>query len=575
MLYGANRNKNGKEISDYEKYKPWEAQEYSGKLAYKLDNGNYYEIYRNFSSKNPKLYNENLEDITANYSIDKTRGSEFFKQQVGIEEELLFSTNVIMQNETKLEKQSQNLLIQKMANIISSGEENTSYKTAYNKLAKKLLEEVGTERSTQKPLNIVTEEIHKLENEKKNLQENKNKKNELEKEIEQILNNIKTKELDIELIKEIKILKQKENVEEEKIKTNENNLAQLFAKKDELLLNENNNEKIKNKKINLMFYIIYLVIFLLTATSFLINLYFLLKIIFLGINLTYLIFLIIKNIKNKKINNKIIEEKNNLEKENNILDNLINEKEKEINNLKNEKSEKINIEKINIKNKYNTSEKIIEDYFYCNLDEIENIINYKENELKKQNFNLQELQLESKAILTKLNNLALTEESLHNLNNKKEELLQLSTSIQLAEQILEEAYKEMQEKVSPQYMQNLGKIAETITQGKYKKVVFNNQSGLLIEKENGEYVNAELLSKGTIDQMYLSLRLSIATSIAKESLPIILDETFAYYDNERLKSTLKYLAENYNKNQIIILTCSKREKNALNELNIEYNEIVL
>ena len=575
MLYGANRNKNGKEISDYEKYKPWEAQEYSGKLAYKLDNGNYYEIYRNFSSKNPKLYNENLEDITANYSIDKTRGSEFFKQQVGIEEELLFSTNVIMQNETKLEKQSQNLLIQKMANIISSGEENTSYKTAYNKLAKKLLEEVGTERSTQKPLNIVTEEIHKLENEKKNLQENKNKKNELEKEIEQILNNIKTKELDIELIKEIKILKQKENVEEEKIKTNENNLAQLFAKKDELLLNENNNEKIKNKKINLMFYIIYLVIFLLTATSFLINLNFLLKIIFLGINLTYLIFLIIKNIKNKKINNKIIEEKNNLEKENNILDNLINEKEKEINNLKNEKSEKINIEKINIKNKYNTSEKIIEDYFYCNLDEIENIINYKENELKKQNFNLQELQLESKAILTKLNNLALTEESLHNLNNKKEELLQLSTSIQLAEQILEEAYKEMQEKVSPQYMQNLGKIAETITQGKYKKVVFNNQSGLLIEKENGEYVNAELLSKGTIDQMYLSLRLSIATSIAKESLPIILDETFAYYDNERLKSTLKYLAENYNKNQIIILTCSKREKNALNELNIEYNEIVL
>ena len=75
--------------------------------------------------------------------------------------------------------------------------------------------------------------------------------------------------------------------------------------------------------------------------------------------------------------------------------------------------------------------------------------------------------------------------------------------------------------------------------------------------------------------MYFALRLSIASKISKEKLPIILDETFAYYDEERLKSTIEYLNENYKDYQILILSCSTREKQALEELKIAYNEIIL
>ena len=57
MFYGISKNKNGKLISDYDKYMPWSAKEFSGKLAYTLDNGQTYEIYRDFRKKNPKLYN--------------------------------------------------------------------------------------------------------------------------------------------------------------------------------------------------------------------------------------------------------------------------------------------------------------------------------------------------------------------------------------------------------------------------------------------------------------------------------------------------------------------------------------
>ncbi len=53
-------------------------------------------------------------------------------------------------------------------------------------------------------------------------------------------------------------------------------------------------------------------------------------------------------------------------------------------------------------------------------------------------------------------------------------------------------------------------------------------------------------------------------------MPIILDEAFAYYDEERLGNILKYLSEEFNENQIIIFTCTHREKEILEKCNIPY-----
>ena len=53
-FYGISRNKNGKEISDYDKYKPWSGEEFSGKIKYTLDNGEQFEIFRAFNKKNNK-----------------------------------------------------------------------------------------------------------------------------------------------------------------------------------------------------------------------------------------------------------------------------------------------------------------------------------------------------------------------------------------------------------------------------------------------------------------------------------------------------------------------------------------
>ena len=62
IFYGISRNKDGKVLSDYEKYKPWNSNEFSGRISYKLENGEKYEIFRDFNKKNPKIYNDKLDN---------------------------------------------------------------------------------------------------------------------------------------------------------------------------------------------------------------------------------------------------------------------------------------------------------------------------------------------------------------------------------------------------------------------------------------------------------------------------------------------------------------------------------
>ena len=66
MFYGVSKNKNGKNITDYDKYKPWNNGEFSGKIKYELDNGETFEVFREFDKKNPKIFNDKLEDMMEN-----------------------------------------------------------------------------------------------------------------------------------------------------------------------------------------------------------------------------------------------------------------------------------------------------------------------------------------------------------------------------------------------------------------------------------------------------------------------------------------------------------------------------
>ena len=133
----------------------------------------------------------------------------------------------------------------------------------------------------------------------------------------------------------------------------------------------------------------------------------------------------------------------------------------------------------------------------------------------------------------------------------------------------------MKSSISPKFTSNLSNTVSQISNGKYKNIRFNDEEGIVVEIENGKYINADRLSTGTIDQLYISLRFAILNEISTENMPIILDESFAYYDSERLENVLKFLSEEYSDKQIIIFTCTEREKEILNKLDLNFNLIEL
>ena len=608
-FYGISKNKKGKEYSDVEKYTPWLGEEFSGKLEYELNNKNKYEIYRNFKKKNPKIFNENMEDISKEFNIDKSKGNEFFYEQTKVDEGLFLSTVVVGQQEVKLGKQEQNILVQKIANLVGTGDDNVSYKRAIDRINRRLLDEIGTQRSREKPINIINKKIEDLEQKKQELEKYEDIKYEIEEnknKLEEEISDLNNKN---NLLKEIKIINEKEKIEKEKIKIKENikkeNIEKIKLIKEKInkIKNENknifelnnektiNNKKINNEKNKLNKKIIIVFIFLLIINFLqfifiknkLINYIFLLT-----VPMTLIYFIISKNKLNKKIkkqknideNNlknieKINLEINNLNNEINLLEKNNNNLEKEINNLKSNLNLKINLEKEKIKNKYLNKIEKSEIINFINLENINYEIEKLQNEINNKKIRSHTLELDQKNIEPKLDNLSKIEEELVNNNERMSTLNKLNLSFELAKEILAESYEEMRNTVTPKFTQELSKNISEITEKKYSKIMFNDEQGLIVELESGNYVPASKLSIGTIDQLYLSLRLSMIDELSEENLPIILDEAFAYYDTERLTNILKYLDEKYKTHQIILFTCTNREKEILEKIKVSYNLIEL
>ena len=119
----------------------------------------------------------------------------------------------------------------------------------------------------------------------------------------------------------------------------------------------------------------------------------------------------------------------------------------------------------------------------------------------------------------------------------------------------------------------ISKYIATLTNNKYDSLNVDDALNVTINY-GGNIVTIDKLSTGTIDQVYLALRLAIADIICtnKERLPLLFDDCFAMYDNDRLESTLKFLCNNTH-SQVIIFTCHTREDEILSKKRIDYNSI--
>ena len=665
-FYGISKNKDGRLLSDYEKYKPWNSSEFSGRIEYELDNGERFEIFRDFNKKNPKIYNDKLEDITSQFEVDKKDGSKFFFEQTGVDKQTYLSTVVSMQEEVRLNEKDQNILVQKIANLAGTGEDNVSYKKALTKLQEKLRDEIGNNKTTQKPINILEKEIKDIEYRINEIAPYKNRKYEIDEEKEKLEEKIKELELEKKIIVELqetikeedlqnkeieikekskkdnlaKIIELKNEEEslqdsEEQLKTRiENVKAEIIKKQEEqteieLKISESTQENIEKKieeELNIKtkkeknkssVFLFMTVIFILIGIILTIVLK---KYAITGAlaGLTLIVMFVYLSRRNKQKKSDI--EKANKIKETNILKiaelqenkNKILELIKEIeSNLKKTEQEKqeidskiamikgqtILLEKNNeqINNELGEIQKTAENLYNKNKDILIN--KYKEdfkaiNDLIEQgNYNeqknkieekindfrikLNRLEIEHNTIAPKLDEIVILKEKLEANKEKYEELKKKEKTINIAIENLTVAYEEMKNTITPKFTKNLSSSISKISNSKYEKVTINDENGMFVENNRGEYIEASKLSTGTIDQLYLALRLSMVNELSDEKLPIILDESFAYFDNKRLENILKYLKNELSIHQIIIFTCTKREQEILDTIGLNYNLVEL
>ena len=114
---------------------------------------------------------------------------------------------------------------------------------------------------------------------------------------------------------------------------------------------------------------------------------------------------------------------------------------------------------------------------------------------------------------------------------------------------------------------------EMLLNGKYDNLSIDDRLNISINGKKS-LIPASKLSKGTVEQIYMALRLAAADIIfEKDKKPILLDDAFVMYDNKRMGNTMKFMAESME--QVIIFSCHTREKVMADKLKIHHNFIKL
>ncbi|MBR5128268.1 MAG: hypothetical protein IKU69_07545, partial [Roseburia sp.] len=151
------------------------------------------------------------------------------------------------------------------------------------------------------------------------------------------------------------------------------------------------------------------------------------------------------------------------------------------------------------------------------------------------------------------------------------ELQENIAAIELAKKqiefVAEEYYLEMADELNAE----ISRWISLLTKGTYDSARLDKDGKLWVLAE-GREVAPEVLSRGTLEQIYLALRLAAGSVIMREEdMPIFLDDAFAMYDDVRLAETLRALA--HTGKQIFIFTCQKREGAILRQEGIAYHAV--
>jgi len=187
----------------------------------------------------------------------------------------------------------------------------------------------------------------------------------------------------------------------------------------------------------------------------------------------------------------------------------------------------------------------------------------------------QRTQWELEKKLEHLTNLKDHVESLKHVLEENERIHEEIAAIDLALDTMTELSSSIRNSFGLYLNKTASQLIDKITGGIYNSMSVDENLNVFMNTKT-KLVPVEQVSSGTMDQIYLALRLAAAKLIQVDGdvdqMPLIFDDSFVLYDDERLKTALKWLTKAYD-GQVIVFTCHKREAQMLTANQIPYHLI--
>ena len=138
-------------------------------------------------------------------------------------------------------------------------------------------------------------------------------------------------------------------------------------------------------------------------------------------------------------------------------------------------------------------------------------------------------------------------------------------------EILEKAQAAYETGRQPQIVKRANEFLQAMTKGKYSLSISNDGKDIGIIDGQHHVKEAKIWSSGTGDQVFLAIRLSMALSFGEqiEPLPIVLDDIFVRFDEERQRQTLRFLMDLGRTQQIFLFTCHAQTMRIAEEVGQE------
>ena len=139
-------------------------------------------------------------------------------------------------------------------------------------------------------------------------------------------------------------------------------------------------------------------------------------------------------------------------------------------------------------------------------------------------------------------------------------LEETAAALDLAQQTLAAATEQLQRRFAPRITERAKELFARLTNGRYDRLNLTRELAVDTAAA-GELTlhSAQWRSEGTVDQLYIALRLAVAEELTPEA-PLVLDDALVRFDDRRLENALAVLEASAEFRQVILFTCQSREK---------------